>query len=160
MIEQQGMVVATDGGRAVVRLGGRVGCPACDAGQGCGAGVFGRLLRRRAVTLECPNAVAAQQGQAVVIGLPEALFLRLAARFYLYPLLAGLGGAFVGHYLSGTLMLSAPTIDATALLAAVLCAGAVLHRNRRWAGRFNDPVGVQLLGVVADDELERKEVVS
>jgi sigma-E factor negative regulatory protein RseC len=140
MIEQQGMVVATDGGRAVVRLGGRVGCPACDAGQGCGAGVFGRLLRRRAVTLECPNAVAAQQGQAVVIGLPEALF--------------------VGHYLSGTLMLSAPAIDATALLAAVLCAGAVLHRNRRWAGRFNDPVGVQLLGVVADDELERKEVVS
>jgi sigma-E factor negative regulatory protein RseC len=97
MIEQQGEVLASSHGEALVRLGGRSGCAACDAGRGCGAGVFGRLLRRRPVVLPLGNAVGAQRGQAVIVGLPESWFLSLVARFYLYPLVAGLVGASLGH---------------------------------------------------------------
>ena len=92
MIEQQGRVVDATGARVRVRLGGTTGCTACDAGRGCGAGVFGRLLRRRPVELEFDNHVGAEPGQAVMVGLPESLFLALTLRLYLLPLLAGVLG--------------------------------------------------------------------
>ena len=81
MLEQQGQVVATAGGRASVRLGGQTGCAACDAGRGCGAGLFGRLLRRRPVVLEFDNHLDARCGQEVLVGLSERWFLQLVARF-------------------------------------------------------------------------------
>ncbi|MEJ2385650.1 MAG: hypothetical protein P8Y54_14930 [Xanthomonadales bacterium] len=52
MIEQQGRVTGAAGSQVRVRLGGTSGCTTCDAGRGCGAGVFGRLLQRRPVELE------------------------------------------------------------------------------------------------------------
>ena len=40
-----------------VRVGGQSGCAACDAGKGCGAGLFGKLLRRNPVELELVNEI-------------------------------------------------------------------------------------------------------
>ena len=101
MIEQQGRIVAIANGRASVRLGGMSGCPSCDAGKGCGAGVFGRLLKRNPVELELENGIDAADGQAVMVGISEGIYLRLITRLYLLPLLAGLAGAAVAFYLSG-----------------------------------------------------------
>ena len=106
MIEQQGVVVTSDERRVSVRLGGRSGCSACDAGRGCGAGVFGRLLQKRPVTLSFDNHLRARPGQAVLVGVPEKLFLALVLRFYLYPLLGGLAGATVGFLAASSLELS------------------------------------------------------
>ena len=96
MIEQQGLIVAVSGGTASVRLGGKSACTACNAGKGCGAGIFGRLLKRKPVVLELKNGPGARVGQSVMVGLPETLFLRLVFKFYLFPLLAGLAGAASG----------------------------------------------------------------
>ena len=161
MLEQQGEVIAADGERATVRMGGRSGCPACAAGRGCGAGVFGRLLRRRPVLLSLNNPVGASTGQAVVVGLPEAWFLSLVARFYLYPLLAGLVGGVFGHYVCRMLQSGAAVTDLVTLLFAIAAGTVAVRRNRRWSAKHPGSVEVRLLRVVGDKEsIDDKEVVT
>jgi sigma-E factor negative regulatory protein RseC len=131
MIEQQGLVIAASGKIVSVRLGGSSGCAACDAGKGCGAGVFGRLLQRKPVVLDLHNEPGALVGQAVMVGLPETLFLRLVLSFYLYPLLAGLAGAIIGHYVSVKLKAGPATTDGLTLLGAVLAGTMALVWKRQ-----------------------------
>jgi len=123
MIEQQGQVIAVSGHLASVRLGGNSGCPACDAGKGCGAGIFGRLLQRKPTVLDLENVIDARVGQPVVVGLPESVFLRLVFHLYLLPLLAGLAGAVIGHYLSVKNQSGPSVTDGIALLGAIVAAG-------------------------------------
>jgi positive regulator of sigma E activity len=152
MIEQQGEVVAAGDGQACVRLGGRSGCTACEAGRGCGAGVFGRLLRRRSVELSLDDHLGVSKGQAVMVGLPEAWFLRLVARFYLYPLIAALVAAAFGHYLGEVLGAGSTATDTVTLLTAVLGGAAIMWRNRERSGDFPGSAAVHLLRVVNNHE--------
>jgi positive regulator of sigma E activity len=131
MIEQQGLVIEASGKIVSVRLGGSSGCAACDAGKGCGAGVFGRLLQRKPAVLDLHNEPGALVGQAVMVGLPETLFLRLVLSFYLYPLLAGLAGAIIGHYVSVKLKTGPATADGLTLLGAVLAGTMALVWKRQ-----------------------------
>ena len=161
MIEQQGQAVSRSGGKVTVRLGGTSGCAACEAGRGCGAGVFGKMLRRRAVELEFDNHIDARCGQAVIVGVPEALFLGLVLRFYLLPLLAGLAGAAIGHYLAGRLGAGPAVSDLLALLAGLGGGAAALLRNRRRPTEFPRGFAVHLLRVAEPSALkEEKEVIS
>jgi len=148
VIEQQGKVVAIANGMAQVRLGGASGCTSCDAGKGCGAGVFGRLLKRKPVTLELENRVNATQGQPVMVGIPEALFLRLIARMYLYPLLAAIAGAAVGHYLSVLNGLGQMSSDLITLLCGLAAGGGVIFWNRNNTREFPESFIVHLLRVI------------
>jgi sigma-E factor negative regulatory protein RseC len=155
MIEQQGRVVAVKEGMAEIRLGGVTGCARCDAGQGCGAGVFGRLLKRRPVTISLDNTVNAAHGQPVMVGIPESLFLRFAARLYLYPLLAGIGGAAAGYYFS-TLGNVGPVGADLITLAGGLTSGIVALK---WSGKseseFSGPFIVHLLRVIEFQETRK-----
>ena len=126
MIEQQGVIVAVSGEIASVRFGGNSACTMCNAGKGCGAGVFGRLLQRKPVVLELFNRPDARLGQAVMVGLPEALFLHLVFSFYLFPLLAGLAGAALGYYISVKLQADTAVSDSLALLGAILAGSFAL----------------------------------
>lgn len=85
----------TVAGQAWVRVGGQSGCPACDAGQGCGAGIFARLMNRRPVDIEVPNDLGASPGATVTLGITERLYLALVWRLYGIPLLAGLLGGML-----------------------------------------------------------------
>ena len=155
MIEQQGRVVAVDQGMAEVRLGGTVGCARCDAGKGCGAGVFGRLLKRRPVTIRLDNTVDAGQGQPVMVGIPETLFLRLAARLYLYPLLAGIGGAAVGYHVSTLGNLGPVAADLITLVSGLTSGIAVLKWSGKNESEFSGPFIVHLLRVVEFQETRK-----
>jgi sigma-E factor negative regulatory protein RseC len=152
MIEQQGLVVAVSGDFASVQLGGTSGCPACDAGKGCGAGVFGRLLQRKPVVLKLNNRPGAQPGQSVLVGLPEALFLSLVFGFYLFPLLAGLAGAAIGHYVSVRLQVGTIAQDSMALFGGVLAGAFVLRwksqDRRARSEKLPGKPAVQLLEIV------------
>lgn len=123
MIEQQGTVIAVTPGLAEVRMGPAAACAACEAGKGCGAGVFGRLLQRGPVLLQVPNGIGADTGQAVVIGIPESVFLRLLMRLYLLPLLAGFTGGALGYYLAGTHYVHSGLLDAATVAGAVIAGG-------------------------------------
>lgn len=148
MIEQQGKVLSATGNRVSVRLGASSGCSACDAGKGCGAGVFGRLLQRKPVEMDFENTVGAEEGQAVVVGLPEVLFLRLVLRLYFYPLLAGLVGAVAGHFIAAKLLNAGAWIDLSTLASAVIAAAWVLRRNRSRHVEFPQKIAVHLLRTV------------
>jgi positive regulator of sigma E activity len=96
LIEQQARVTQADGTNIRVLVGGQSGCVACDEGKGCGAGLFGRLLNRKPLEINLKNQINAETGQAVLLGLPEHIFLKLVFRLYGWPLIAGLIGAVAG----------------------------------------------------------------
>ena len=159
MIEQQGLIVAVAGVPDSVQLGGSSGCAVCNAGKGCGAGIFGRLLQRKPVVLELYNQPGARLGQVVMVGLPETLFLRLVFSFYLFPLLAGLAGAAIGHYISVELQVDSTTSDGLALLGAVLAGVFALIWNKQGNGQalgeFPRKITVRLLRVVGQGIAEQ-----
>ena len=147
MIEQQGRVVAVADGKAWVRLGGSSGCSSCDAGRGCGAGVFGRLLKRRPVDLELNNRVNAELGQPVMVGIPEALFLRLIARLYFLPLLAAIAGAAIGYYLSMLGGSSQVNSDMITLLGGLAGGAIMIFWSRNGSSEFPESIVVHLLRI-------------
>lgn len=148
------MLTAKDG-RVRVRVGRSSGCSACDAGKGCGAGVFGRLLERKPVVLEIDNTVDAFPGQGVVVGLPESVFLALVLRLYLYPLLAGLAGAAAGHALASWFAAGDLWVDASALLLALAAGFFVAIVNRRRPVEFPGESVVHLLRTVECEVLNK-----
>ena len=131
MIEQQGRIVTLEGTRAIVAIGASSGCPACDAGKGCGAGVFGRMMLRKPLILELANPLKLKAGQAVAVGIPESFFLGLLARLYLLPLIAGMIGAALGHSLADGLHLQSAYQDLLALLGALFLAFMTLLKNAK-----------------------------
>jgi sigma-E factor negative regulatory protein RseC len=148
MIEQQGRIVAIANGRAKVLLGGMSGCPSCDAGKGCGAGVFGRLLRRNPVVLELENEINARDGQAVMVGISEGIYLRLITRLYLFPLLAALAGAAIAFYFCVRVELGQAGSDVVTLLGGLACGTAAILWNRKVTMEFPGPFIVHLLRVI------------
>lgn len=128
MIEQNVQVVACRGGRIWVRMGSQSGCTACDNGNGCGAGVFAKLLQRKPVVLELEqNELSVTPGEMVTLAFPEQIYIKLIFAAYGWPLLAALAGTFVGHGLGTWLTLGPGSIDAMTLLAGLLSGGFVMH---------------------------------
>ncbi len=152
MIEQQGRVITVRNGLAEVRLGGTTGCASCDAGRGCGAGVFGRLLKRKPVVLSLENTLDARQDQPVMVGIPESVFLRLVTRLYLYPLLAGIAGAAAGYYFAVLGNFSSGSADMVTLLGGLVSGITVLIWSGRSAREFPGRIIVHLLRVVEIQE--------
>ena len=145
MIAQQGRVIALSGDDAVVRIGGRSGCAACDAGKGCGAGIFGRLLNRNPVAVEVPNSIDAAIGQAVEVGIAEERFLALVGRLYAAPLIAGLMGAAGGFVTGSKFGLAAPGLDLATLAGAILAGATTMAWVRRGLREFPLHDAVHLL---------------
>ncbi len=152
MIEQQGKVIDVRDESASVRIGAVAGCPACDAGKGCGAGVFGKLLNRKSSTVILENEVQAQPGQLVSIGIPEGVYLRLLFTLYLFPLVLGLVGAGIGYYLGVRMALNSSLVDGLTLFAAMLCGGLALWSVRYKRLTLPEKVNVRLLRVISGSD--------
>jgi len=135
MIEQQGRVECVDATHAWVRIGSRSGCAACDAGHGCGAGIFARLLKRDSLLVRVPNGSGAKAGNAVVLGIPEAAFLDLVVRLYGLPLLAGMAGALLGYSAVSGLGAGPALRDAATLFGGVMAAILAVKRGTAKAPR-------------------------
>lgn len=131
MIEQQGRVEAVESGMAWVQVGGRSGCEACDSGQGCGAGVFVRLLDSREARVRVANTLECVPGDPVLLGLPERSYLLLVFRLYAIPLLSGLLAGVVAFALAAYRAgLDGAALDGVVGLSALLAAGAALRQVR------------------------------
>ena len=128
MIEQNVQVVRCQDERLWVRMGIQSGCTACDNGQGCGAGLFAKLLQRKPVVIELDRkGLDVEVGQMVTLAFPEKIYLKLVLASYGWPLIAALAGAFVGYGLGSWLQLDPVLID-VATLGCGLLAGAYLMR--------------------------------
>lgn len=120
-----------DGDFALAEIGSQSGCPACDAGEGCGAGLFGKLLRRKPMRIRLRHAGGVTAGQAVSLGLGEALFLRLVLRLYGWPVLAGLAGGTGGLMIAMQLGAGQGASDLAVLAGGLVAAGLTLNLSGR-----------------------------
>lgn len=128
MIEQNVQVVRCHGDRFWVRLGSQSGCTACDNGTGCGAGVFAKLLQRKAVIIELArNDMCIEPGQMVTLAFSEKIYLKLVLASYGWPLLAALAGALAGHGLGLWLQFGPALIDALTLSSGLLAGGLLVR---------------------------------
>ena len=126
MIEQNVQVVRCRGERLWVRMGSQSGCTACDNGQGCGAGLFAKLLQRKPVVIELDrNDLDVKAGQMVTLAFPEQVYLKLVLASYGWPLLAAIAGAYAGHGLGRWLQFTPALVDGMTLGFGLL-AGACL----------------------------------
>ena len=96
MIETPARVTRLEGDLAWVVSEAPSSCGAC-AGKGCGSSVFNRLWHPNSPEYAVSNPIAAQPGDAVVIGLPDGALLRAATSGYVLPLAAVLVGAALGQ---------------------------------------------------------------
>ncbi len=128
MIEQNVQVVRCHGDRFWVRLGSLSGCTACDNGNGCGAGVFAKLLQRKPVIIELArNDLCIEPGQMVTLSFPEKIYMKLVLASYGWPLLAALAGALAGHELGLWLQFGPTLIDAVTLSGGLLACGLLVR---------------------------------
>ena len=138
MIEQNVQVVRCQDDRMWVRMGSQSGCTACDNGQGCGAGLFARLLRRKPVIIELArNQLQVEPGQMVKLSFPEPVYLKLVLAFYGWPLLAALVGAFAGYGLADRLQ-AGPGLTDAVTLAGGLFGGFLALRFSRRGGKVDN----------------------
>lgn len=132
MIEQNVQVVRCSNSRMWVRMGSQSGCTACDKGNGCGAGVFAKLLQTKPVVMELAcNDENIRVGQMVTLGFPEQVYLKLVFSHYGWPLLAAIAGAFVGYRLGVWAQFGPGMTDATTLLGALFAGGIFLRLANR-----------------------------
>ena len=133
MIEQNVQVVCCEGERIWLRLGSQTGCTACDNGNGCGAGVFAKLLQRKPVVIELPrNDISVEPGQMVTLAFPEQVYIKLVIASYGWPLLAALAGAYAGHGLGTWLQFGPVLIDAGTLFCGLLAGSFVMRLIKNW----------------------------
>ena len=129
MIEQNVQVVRCSNSRMWVRMGSQTGCTACENGNGCGAGVFAKLLQTKPVVMELAcNDENIRAGQMVTLGFPEQVYLKLVFSHYGWPLLVAIAGAFVGFRFAQWWQFGPAMIDLTTLLSALIAGGFCLRR--------------------------------
>ncbi|NOR19346.1 MAG: hypothetical protein GQ538_04590 [Xanthomonadales bacterium] len=132
MIEQNVQVVRCSDDRMWVRMGSRSGCSACDNGNGCGAGVFAKLLQGKPVIMELARGdVSIRPGQMVTLGFSEQVYLRLVFAYYGWPLLAALAGAFAGYQFGIWAGVSPGLVDLTTLVGGLLAGGLLLRSLKK-----------------------------
>ncbi len=99
MIEQPARVIAADADWVEIEAQRQTGCSGCSAQTGCGVSLLDRVLGRRPLRLRLPNAINAQPGDKVLLGIADDELLKAAVIAYLLPLLGLLVGAMIGAWL-------------------------------------------------------------
>lgn len=99
MIEQNAVVIRTDGQYAVVEAQRQSACGSCNAKTGCGTGMLESVTGRRAMRMQALNQCDAHVGDEVVVAVPEKGFIKGAFFTYFLPLLMMLAGAGLAQQL-------------------------------------------------------------
>ncbi len=86
MIESPAKVVRTDGDVAYVEVRNSSGCGSCGSGNECPTILLSQVFGGANREFRVLNAVGAQAGESVVIGLEEGALLKGSLTMYLLPL--------------------------------------------------------------------------
>jgi len=126
MIEEQATVIDIKDGRLMLQAKVQSSCGSCQAKSGCGTSLLSEVLGKRFTHFTADNAIDAQIGDEVIVGIPERSLLSGSFMVYLLPVLsmllaalladAGLAGAEPGRDLLVALS-AASGFAAGALLA-------------------------------------------
>ncbi len=95
------VVASPERGEVLVRTRTQAGCARCERGEGCGGGIFGKLIRTEAPELRLADpGLSLAAGDWVILGVDEALFLHASLTTYARPLLGLFAGSACGFWLS------------------------------------------------------------
>jgi len=97
MIEQTVEVISIRNNLAWVESISKSGCPECEAGRGCGGGIFIKIFGRKRYRLQVVNLLQLEVGERVVIGIKAAAVTRGSVAVYFGPLLGLMLGAVIGQ---------------------------------------------------------------
>lgn len=126
MNEAVGIVRENRGTTVVVEVDAAA-CPRCQAGQGCGAGIFTAARQRVSMTVPLREGLQLLPGDSVRLSLPPGRLLRGVFLIYGLPLSALLLASGIA-YLAG-LSEAATLVWAVAGLSAGFAAGGLLSRR-------------------------------
>lgn len=93
MIEEYAVIVDVDGDVASLEIERRTACGLCGQKRGCGNATWGKLLGHDSHTFSASNAINANVGDSVVVGIEENAVLSSAFFMYVVPLFGLLLGA-------------------------------------------------------------------
>ncbi|MES9857192.1 MAG: SoxR reducing system RseC family protein [Sedimenticola sp.] len=86
MIEEQALVLSTDGEFATVETERKSTCGGCDGSTSCGVSAISKVFGRRRSSFNVLNSISAAPGEQVVLGVAESALLKSSVIFYLVPL--------------------------------------------------------------------------
>jgi sigma-E factor negative regulatory protein RseC len=99
MIEEYAIVTAVRDNHASLVLERRTACGICGQKRGCGNATWSKMVKSQPHEFTAHNAIHAQVGDAVVVGMDENAVLRSVGFLYVAPLLSLLLGALLADYL-------------------------------------------------------------
>jgi sigma-E factor negative regulatory protein RseC len=136
MIEEQALVIRTEGKQAFVEIQRNQPCALCGATQGCGISLWSRIFSGRRDSFATHNQLEVKVGDRVVIGVEEGALLASSLLAYVLPLVLLCVGALLGENLSD--MQSGKDMYAAlgALLGLVIGLAAVRVHSVRGSGRY------------------------
>jgi len=100
MLEQNAIVLKTEGGKAWVEARESGACGSCGSG-GCSTRRLADLFGRRERSFPVDNVLKATTGDQVIIGIPAGALWISAFRIYGLPLLMMIAGALAGQRMGG-----------------------------------------------------------
>lgn len=96
MNEMRAVVLSLHGSEAEIAPVGGNGCGHCASGNGCGSGKLSQLFcSSKQRSFKVSNAIGAQVGDEVSVGLPDGVLLRNSMLMYVLPLTIMLGASLV-----------------------------------------------------------------
>ena len=99
MIEEYAIVTAVQEDQARLILERRTACGLCGQKRGCGNATWSKMVKSQPHEFTAHNAIQAQVGDAVVVGMDEHAILRSVWFLYVLPLLSLLLGAILADHL-------------------------------------------------------------
>lgn len=99
MIEEEAIVISTEGDHAVVETRRKSSCGSCAARTGCGTALLDRVFGNRRASLRVLNSVQAKPGDGVILGLSERALTRGSLLVYILPLVAMILAAGLGRWI-------------------------------------------------------------
>lgn len=103
MITEKGVVDEISGRKAIIRIEKSSACASCESRDSCD------VHQGKPMTIEVNNELKAGQGDRVEVSIPSGTFVILSLYVYLLPVLALMGGAYVGGTLLAPRFHMAPT---------------------------------------------------
>ncbi len=99
MIEEFAVITKRVDDHVMLEIERRTACGLCGQKRGCGNATWGKLLGHKSHEFAAENAINAEVGDSVVVGIDERVMLSSVFYLYVVPLLAMLIGAILADVL-------------------------------------------------------------
>jgi len=116
MIEQSAIILAIDAetdkpALATIEVVRKTACGLCGQTRGCGNSIWGKIFAHKATSFKAQNAINANVGQSVIVGIDEVAVMKSALLLYVVPLVTMLIGSILVSQLHAS--------DAAAIVGAI-----------------------------------------